>query len=28
VYRSGEMTIKSRRVEDAVRPWKNLKGNQ
>ena len=28
VYRSGEIEIRSRRVEEAVRPWKNLKGNQ
>jgi hypothetical protein len=27
-YRAGEIEILSRRVEDAVRPWKNLKGNQ
>jgi len=27
-YRGGELTVLSHRVEEAVRPWKNLKGNQ
>ena len=27
-FRGGELTIKTRRAEEAVRPWKNLKGNQ
>ena len=27
-FRGGELTIKTRRAEDAVRPWKDLKGNQ
>jgi hypothetical protein len=26
-YRAGEMTVLSRRAEEAVRPWKNLKAN-
>jgi len=27
-YRGGEITMLSRRAEEAVRPWKDLKGNQ
>jgi len=27
-YRGGEMTVLARHTEEAVRPWKNLKGNQ
>lgn len=27
-YRGGEITVRSRGVEDPVRPWKDLKGNQ
>lgn len=27
-FRGGELSIKSRKMEEAVRPWKNLKGGQ
>jgi predicted RNA-binding Zn-ribbon protein involved in translation (DUF1610 family) len=27
-FRGGDLAVKSRRVEEAVRPWKDLKGNQ
>ena len=27
-YRGGDITMLSRRAEEAVRPWKDLKGNQ
>lgn len=27
-FRGGELSVKTRRAEEAVRPWKNLKGNQ
>jgi len=27
-FRGGELTVKTRRAEEPVRPWKDLKGNQ